>query len=154
MKPRILRSSALVAALACALALAGCTGAGQDASNDSAQSASPNSSVEATPTPSPSSTIEPVIVVAGVDVDGKNVSVSGYVSGTIQSQGECTFTFTHETASPVTVTHEVTADRDSTSCGTSQVPIASFTRGTWKVTLAFDVEGKQYTSQTNTLEVP
>jgi hypothetical protein len=150
----MLRFSALTAASACALALAGCTMPGNGDSNGSPRSASPTDSTKPTPSPSPTPTIEPVIVVASVDVDGKNVSVSGYVSGTIQSQGACVFSFTRAGVSPVTASHDVTADRDSTSCGTTQVPIASFSRGSWMVTLAFDLAGKHYTSQPTTLEVP
>lgn len=96
---------------------------------------------------------EAVIVVAGVDVDGAHVSASGYVSGVIESGGECTFVFA-QGDEVVTSAVESAPDRLSTSCGTVKVPIADFSRGSWTVSLEYKSVAVATTSQPMSLEIP
>lgn len=152
MRQRAVRQSAALGALCLALLLAGCTAG--EAPEGSPSSASPMPEKTLSASPSPSVTIEPVLVVASVDVDGDHVSASGYVQGVIQDTGTCTFVFTRDGSPDVTVDHEAVADRATTSCGTVQPEIARFARGTWQVALTFTSGGREYTSQPQTLEVP
>jgi len=105
----------------------------------------------ATPTPTP--TIEAVLVVSSVDVDGKNVSSSGYVQGLVENGGTCVFTYARAGAT-VTAQREAVADRMTTSCGLVQSPIDQFVRGSWSVTLSYEHDGTTYTSVPATVEVP
>ena len=121
------------------------------------QPADPSGSASAKPgaaTPSPSATVEPVLVVASMDVDGAHVTASGYVQGIIQDTGTCTYTFTKTGASPITVEHDAVADRATTSCGTIQADAAQFARGSWSVTLGYASGGSDYHSAPVELEVP
>jgi hypothetical protein len=143
----------LATAVVLVAALTGCT-AGAPAETDSAGKATASQQVatpSATPTPAP--TIEAVLVVASVDVDGKHVSASGYIQGVIEDGGKCVFTYEREGAT-VTADHDGTADRMTTSCGLVQSPIEQFVRGTWNLTLSYDVHGKTYTSAPTTVEIP
>lgn len=142
--------SLALAAMAAVMLLAACTtegGAPGDSSDSGTKSSSPGSD-ESTPGP-----IEAVLVVASVDPDGKNVTASGYVQGVVRDSGTCVFTFTGE-GSEFTMEQPASADRMTTSCGTVQVPIEKFTRGSWKVTVGMDVDGPTYTSDVTTVEVP
>ena len=82
----------------------------------------PSASPFPTSSTSPSATAqadgdrEAVITVAGIDVDGRNVSASGYVSGIVEDGGNCLYTFTGITGE-VTVESSGIADVVTTSCG-------------------------------------
>ncbi|MEN0083813.1 MAG: hypothetical protein AAGC66_03500 [Leifsonia sp.] len=117
------------------------------------QSTSPSPSKPSS-TPSPVVTVQPVLVVASVDVDGKHVTSSGYVQGAVEDGGVCTFIFSREGSPDVKVQHEAAADRSTTSCGTVQPDIGQFTRGSWQVTLEYVSDGKDYVSTPLVLEVP
>ncbi|MCI0158203.1 hypothetical protein KNO15_15995 [Leifsonia shinshuensis] len=137
--------------LAAAALLTACTSAPPEATGPAAPSATKTSSPgadEATPAP-----IEAVLVVASVDVDGRNVTASGYVQGTVQDSGTCEFTFSAN-GSEFTVEHDASADRMTTSCGSVQVPIEKFQRGPWKVTVGMTIDGTPHTSEATTVEVP
>jgi hypothetical protein len=98
-------------------------------------------------------TIEPVIVVASVDVDGKHVTASGYVSGVVEDGGKCRFVFIGD-GERVAVDRTGAADRISTSCGAVQAPIDRFHRGTWSVTLEYASGQLRAESAPQTLEIP
>lgn len=151
-------------AAALGIAVAVAFGAGACSSNlrsDTPQSSPSNSSspqqgkpaASRGEAPTPKATIEPVLVVASVDTDGRHVSASGYVQGTVQDGKTCTFAFSHEGKS-VRMTHEGLANRLTTSCGLVQVPIDQFVRGSWSVTLSYEAEGKTITSAPSTVEIP
>lgn len=98
--------------------------------------------------------IEPIIVVAGVDIDGKNVTVSGYVAGILESGGECRYLFASG-ANSFAVTSTGNSDRSSTSCGSPQAPIGDFTKGSWGVTMRYTtLSGDVYTSKSARVEIP
>lgn len=149
MSTRVAWHSGVPAALCLLLALTGCT-AGTGVSVTSSPARLP----EKTPTPTPTVTIQPVLVVASVDTDGKHVTASGYVQGIIEDGGACTYRFTREGSADVTSARDAIADRATTSCGTVQPDIAQFTRGAWHVTLTFVSNGTDYVSQPLTVEVP
>lgn len=150
MKSRAARPLATIVVLLAACVLAGCTSAPKPvATSNDAQPPG-----KSTTSPSPSVTIEPVIVVAAVDVDGQHVTASGYVQGVVEDGGTCAFAFSNENAQTVTVDHSATADRSSTACGAVQPEIGDFDRGTWTVTLTYTSARGTFRSQPQTLEVP
>lgn len=144
-----------VAALIAVVAIAGCT---MDPSS-TGSAPSPHPSATSSPTGSPDdsqlgATMQAVMVVAGVDVDGKNVTVSGYVAGILEAGGECTYSFVGNTTVP-SVESAGVADRNSTSCGSVQAPFDEFTRGTWKATLTYTaLSGRTTVSEPLTMEIP
>lgn len=103
--------------------------------------------------PTQGSTIEPVLVVASVDVDGQHVSASGYIQGVVEDGGSCVFSYEREGVK-VTAERDGAADRMTTSCGLVQSPIGDFVRGSWTLTLSYETQGKTYTSQPTTVEIP
>lgn len=106
-------------------------------------------------TPVPSATPTAVVTIAGVDVDGQHVSVSGYVNGVVEDGGVCTFTMTAETGKPsVVITSTGLSNATTTSCGTNQVPIGSFSRGSWSVVLDYRSLTATAESAPTTFEIP
>lgn len=96
-----------------------------------------------------------VVVIAGVDTDGAHVSVSGYVTGVIEDGGTCTFLVANK-VTKVIVKIESTgvSDARTTSCGTNQAPIASFSRSSWTATLHYSSPTSSATSSPVDLEIP
>lgn len=144
------RLFAVLVGVLAALTLSACTPAAAPAGSSPAASTSKKPTTDPLPAP----TIEPVIVVAAVDVDGKHVTASGYVQGLIEDGGTCTFVFSREGVAPVTAEHAGAADRSSTACGAVQPEIGSFVRGTWSVTLDYSSPSGTYHSRPQTVEVP
>lgn len=147
-------SSVVVTALVAVSMLTACTASGPSPAGTSGGS-TPTAVKTSTPgtdvsSPAP---IEAVLVVASVDVDGTNVTASGYIQGAVEDGGTCVFTFSGN-GSEFTMEHEASADRMTTSCGTVQAPIDKFQRGPWAVTVGMAVKGTTYTSQPTTVEVP
>ncbi|TFC55936.1 hypothetical protein E3O62_13260 [Cryobacterium sp. TMT2-15-1] len=107
-----------------------------------------------TPTAMSSAVPETVIVVAGVDVDGLNVTVSGYVSGIIEDGGLCRFVFT-DLDSTVEVQTDSIANASGTSCRSAQVPVESLSKGEWNVALLYtSVGGGPVTGVPVEMEIP
>jgi hypothetical protein len=104
--------------------------------------------------PAPSS-IEPVIVVAGVDVDGRSVTVSGYIAGIVEDGGKCEYLL-HRAESPDV--HELRpgqADRATTSCGSVAIGLQRLTRGEWNVNLRYtSLSEETFVSSPAKVEVP
>lgn len=154
-----LRPAALSLALAATLSLAGAgltactasTGGQRSVSGTPTSTGSPDKSKTASP--APAAKPEAVIVVAGADLDGLNVSASGYVSGVVENGGRCTFAFTRPE-------HRVESSRDAvanvadTTCGFVQLPIDQFTKGTWQVVLTYTSGNLTLTSPPTDLEIP
>jgi hypothetical protein len=105
--------------------------------------------------PEPTATgVEASMVIASVNVDAQNATVSGYVAGVVEEGGECAFVLTPAGGQPMTRTVAGKADRDTTSCAT-QVPVADLSRGSWSVVLRYtDRAGTSTTSSPMALEVP
>lgn len=142
-------AAAAVAALAVVSLLTGC------AAKSGGPAPSPSATKSVAPEPAQPSAvaIEAVLVVASVDVDGKNVTASGYLQGVVTDSGTCVFTFTGAGAD-FTVEHSATSDRSTTSCGTVQAPIEKFKRGDYSVTVGMDVDGERYTSPATMVAIP
>ena len=151
----IVRSGAVFAVAAVvALAATACTtdGVAPPPSTGSASgSPSPTTGPEASPMPTPS--LEAVITVASVDVDGLHATVSGYVSGVIEDDGACTFVLTGP-AGEVSEGTTGIADRATTSCGAASIPIEALGSGTWSVRLEYSSDTAEAVSEETTLEVP
>jgi len=138
--------------------LAGCT-----AAPPVPAPASSSASQEATETPTdataaPSEEPAPadaVVTLAGVDVDGQNVTVAGLVTGVIEDGGTCTFVMTSGTSGGVVEATSVgIANVSNTVCPTAQSPIASFTKGPWNVVLDYASDAMTLSSAPLTLEIP
>jgi hypothetical protein len=153
--PRKLKTGAMIAfvgALTVAV-LTACsptlTGASSPASS-SVSTASDTPSASATPDP-----VSAVVSIAGVDLDGKHVSVSGYVSGLIQDGGSCVFVATPKSgAAPITIPNTGIKNVMNTSCGTVQSPIANFSRGSWSVVLKYTSGKTSVSSGAVEMEIP
>ncbi|HEV7567562.1 MAG TPA: hypothetical protein VGO31_16565 [Microbacteriaceae bacterium] len=125
------------------------TGASSRASS-SVSTASDTPIASATPDP-----VNAVVVIAGVDLDGKHVSVSGYVSGLIEEGGSCLFSVTPKNGgAAVTIPNTGIKNVMNTSCGTVQSPIANFTRGSWSVVLKYTSGKTSVTSGAVEMEIP
>lgn len=96
---------------------------------------------------------EAVVSVAGVDVDGLNATVGGFVTQSIREGADCLFTLAQ---GEQIVERETKAifNRSGTSCGTIQIPIDELHRGTWKVTLSVDASEVEIEPGSATMEVP
>ena len=154
MTPRALLLVALAGAIATAtaLALSGCAYSATPGGDAADAPSAPGKTASGTPSPAP--TIEPVIAVASVDVDGQHVTASGAVQGVVEDGGTCSFAFTHEGAETVTLENQGVADRSSTACGAVQPEIARFVRGPWSVVLTYTSPAGTFHSQPQTVEVP
>lgn len=149
MKIRLLTCAALGSAL-----LAGCSGPVAPAPAQSA-AGTPSQVASGKPLPEPTVTgVEASMVIASVDVDAQNATVSGYVSGVVEEGGDCVFVLTPSGGQPVSRTVAGKADRDTTSCAT-QVPVSDLRRGSWSVVLTYtDRAGASVASSPMALEVP
>ena len=137
---------------AAALLLVGCTNAGPAPASD----AHPSKPAQSTPTPTPDAQpINAAVTVAGVDVDGQHVSVSGFVEGVIEAGGDCQFVLTPASgATPLIVSSTGIKNVTTTSCGTQQVPIASFSQGQWSVVLKYSSSRASVASAPVEMEIP
>ena len=95
------------------------------------------------------------MTIAGVDVDGAHVSVSGYVTGIIENDGTCAYVATAvSSGKAVTIPGSGISNVQNTSCGTSQEPIASFSKGGWTVVLHYSSPSADVTSPALNMEIP
>jgi hypothetical protein len=151
----IVRGGAALAVVgAIALAGAGCT-TGDVAPGPS--TAPPTAGVptsEPATSDAPGSTLDAVITVASVDVDGVHATVSGYVSGLIEDGGACTFVLTGGAGDEVTAATVGIADRATTSCGAARVAVDRLGKGTWSVRLEYRSATTEVVSAESALEIP
>ena len=136
-----------------ALTLGGCTVGGAGPSTVAPTPIAPDATATPTEPTEPPPSVEAVIVVASIDVDGAHATVSGYVSGVIEDDGECSFVFTGP-SDDFSVTSVGTADRSTTSCGAVSVPIEQFSTGSWTVVLGYRSDEVDVMSEETPLEVP
>jgi hypothetical protein len=143
--------------VAAVVVLAGCTPAPL---NSEPTRSGPSQEPTEAPTDVPAPTEEPapanaVVTLAGVDVDGQNVTVAGLVTGVIEDGGTCTFVMTSGTSGGVVeVTSVGVANVSNTVCPTTQSPIASFTKGPWNVVLDYASDATTLSSAPLALEIP
>jgi hypothetical protein len=153
--PGVLTCARLVMVIAVTLSLASCgvVDPDQPAPSPSASDVGESDgsdSTQALPAPA----VSAVVVVADVDVDGLNVTVSSYVAGLIELGGTCRYTWTNGSGE-VTAEADGDPDRGSTTCGSTQVPIDQFERGSWMVIMTYEaLDGGIYLSEPVPMEVP
>ncbi len=151
----IVRRGAVALVAAAFLVLTGCTVGGGETGAGPIETGSmePSATSKPTETEAPAPSVEAIIVVANIDVDGAHATASGYVSGVIEDGGQCRFIFRGE---PGEVTAESTgvADRATTSCGAVSVPIDQLQKGTWSVRLEYRSDDSDVVSDEATMEVP
>ena len=100
------------------------------------------------------SSVEAVLSVASVDVDGLRITAAGYIGGLIEDGGACVFNFE---SGDITATAQSTgrADRATTSCGTVSVPREELARGSSSVVLTYmTLDGREIASDAIGLEIP
>ncbi|MDH6235943.1 hypothetical protein H4V99_000688 [Cryobacterium sp. CG_9.6] len=91
--------------------------------------------------------------VAGMDVDGQNVSASGYVSGLIEDGGTCSFVFSGADRDATRTSRGIT-NASTTSCGLIQIPANLFMRGAVELVLTYSSDSVTVSSQPMILEIP
>lgn len=136
-----------------ALLLTGCTSDGGADDAAAPMTVQPDAAEKPEESSEPRPSLEAVIVVASVDVDGVNATASGYVGGVIEDGGECTFVFAGETHE-VEVASTGAADRATTSCGSVSVPVDQLAKGQWSVRLEYQSDDAEVVSDEITMEVP
>jgi len=167
------RGIAVVMMVVSAIALSAC------AANPSPSSPSPSSTAStrtATPTSTPTHTVVPPLVsptpqptfqpdpvassaapaltIADLDIDGRNVSASGYVAGIAEDGGSCLFSFTMGSTRVERPTTGM-SDSRNVSCGFVQVPVSQLTSGQWTISLAYtSLAGSISRAEPRTVAVP
>lgn len=152
------RSAKLTLVLAGAVVLTACTFTPDADAPSHAPMASETDGSGKTDLPEPESeqpsSLEAVVTVASVDVDGLNVTASGYVGGVIEDDGTCRFTFTSG-ASHAEAESAGHADRSTTSCGSVAVARDQLARGSAEVILTYTTaDGREVASDPIGLEIP
>lgn len=146
-----------MAALSLSLLLSACTSdspAGSPEPTPTPKSNSAGQTPGTKPTPEPEPSQDATIVVAAVDTDGLNATVSGFVTGFIEDGGSCEFLFSNN-GTDVSAKSTGLADRMSTSCGAVSVPITDLHKGSWTVTLNYSsLSSDLVTSDPVNLEIP
>lgn len=96
-----------------------------------------------------------VITIAGVDVDGKHVTVAGYVTELQESGGECTYTLAPMLSGTiVTVVNPGIQNVGTVSCGSVQVPIEQVSKGPWTVSLNYRSSALDIDATPVEMEIP
>jgi hypothetical protein len=134
------------------LMLSGCTAPDPHTSSSPTGSGSVPSQ---RPTPSASSSSQAVVTIAQVSVDGRTLTVGGFVSGVSESGGACVFLISStSTGVVVRATSDGVSNSGTTSCGSQDVPIAKFTRGAWNVVLDYTSPKLSLTSSALAVQIP
>lgn len=141
----------VAAVLVLALSLVGCT-APQPAPRET--TASPTPSATASEAPVPVAEPTAVVTIATIDVDGLNVTLAGMVTLVDEDGGTCIFVATSTDGSTVERESEGSANVNSTSCGSVQVPADEFARGSWEVVMRYASEQLELTSDPLQMEIP
>lgn len=147
-------SSLFVMAVIVIASLTGCVGQQESDSSGPTSTAvsTPPDVDKGTPTAAPIAP-EAVIVFASMDDDGQTVSVSGYVAGVIENDGDCTYVFTGP-GSTQQVASTGVADAGQTSCGVAQLNADALSSGAWDVVLEYSSPKITTTSAPTVLEIP
>jgi len=107
------------------------------------------------PSPELSSSPSAAVTIAGVDVDGRNLTAAGLVSGLSESGGTCEFViFSPSTGVAVKVSRIGVQNVRSTSCGSVQAPIEKFSRGNWNVVLNYTSNSEKASSVPLVVHIP
>lgn len=77
------------------------------------------------------------VVITNASLSGGDVSVSGFVTNVVESDGLCVYTFTNG-SSKVIKTTDVLPNATSTTCATTTFPASDLSpSGTWSVVLSY-----------------
>ena len=121
--------------------------------SQSRSSASAQANDSSSPKPTPPKMA--AVTIAGVDVDGRSLTVAGFVSGVSEGGGVCEFIVTSETTGAmVKVQNSGIENVRDTSCGSVQIPIEKFARGAWSTTLEYSSSSTKVTSKPLKVLIP
>ena len=142
-------------AMASVLMVSSCTVSAPDGVSSDRPTPHSSSNTGNTPEAKPSSGPSAAVTIAGVDVDGRNVTVAGLVSGVSESGGSCEFAVSStSTGVVVQVINTGLENVQTTSCGSAQIPIEKFTRGSWRTVLTYTSPTTHVSSPAITVEIP
>lgn len=88
--------------------------------------------------------------ITGAYVESGEISVFGFVGGTIENMGVCTYTFTNGSVSKEQTTEGI-ADATTTRCKPLIIPSDYLGTGTWSLVLKYSSNG--YTGNSSTQEI-
>lgn len=95
------------------------------------------------------------VTIAGVDVDGRNVTVAGLVTGVSEAGGDCRFVLAAAlTGAGVEAATTGKDNGSNTSCSASQVPVEQLSKGPWSVVLHYTSSTLSLVSTPVKLEIP
>lgn len=94
-----------------------------------------------------------VVVTAADWIPGTGAEIAGYVSGVVETGGECTFTL-ERGGVRLETTRPATADATTTACGWLQIDDPQVTSGTWTATLGYRSTETTASSPDTPLDVP
>jgi hypothetical protein len=135
--------ASLIALSACTPDFSGTSGGGS-----SPRTTPSTSTPDGGPDPASTAAVTAAVTIAGVDVDGHNLTVAGFVSGVSESGGTCEFVVSSSTTGVVQkMSNSGEVNVKTTSCGSLKFPIADFTRGGWNVVLNYSSPTSQVSSQ-------
>lgn len=143
----------IAVALTIAVTLAGCA---PDSSRTDQLTDGSFVTGDASPTP-PASSVDPaaVVTIAGVDVDGQNVTVAGLITQVEDSGGECTFVLSSTVSGQSeSITRDGIPNIGSTSCSSAQFPVSELSKGPWTAQLKYRSTTLVLDSELVKLEIP
>ncbi|MGY1632318.1 hypothetical protein ACI784_11500 [Geodermatophilus sp. SYSU D01186] len=94
-----------------------------------------------------------VVITLAEWVPGGGAEVAGYVSGVVESDGECTLALERDGVRLET-TQAATADATTTACGWLTIDDPQVTSGTWTATLSYQSSTTAALSAETPLDVP
>lgn len=94
-----------------------------------------------------------VVVTAAGWTPGSGAEVAGYVSGIVESGGECTATLQQDDVR-IEVSRPATADATTTACGWLGIDDSQITSGTWTATLSYRSSTTTVVSDETSLDIP
>lgn len=111
-----------------------------------------------TPTPqNEDGTLAPfaAVTLAGVDVDGANFTVGGFVGEVQEGGGTCTYVLTSVVSKAnVSVVTTGIENGATTSCGSAKVPMSELSKGPWTVQLNYKSLTTEASSPPLKVELP
>lgn len=96
--------------------------------------------------------IAEVYVSGGYDVQNSQVYASGVITNVVNNTGTCTYTFTNGTDT-IVETSEVLPSPKETVCASVNLDRSRFANGSWSVTLNFNSEYAEGTSDATTFTI-
>ncbi len=111
-----------------------------------------------TPTPKSQDAVRTpfaAVTLAGVDVDGVNFTVGGFIGEVDEGGGTCTFVLTSVLSNAkVSVATTGVENGATTSCGSAKVPMTELSKGPWTVQLDYKSRTTDVNSPPLKVELP